>query len=66
MKIGGRRGEPAGYFVVVDLEDLELAVRPYKDQIFAMLRRLRVLMSPHAYRELQGQLTIEVKREEGN
>jgi hypothetical protein len=63
MKIGGRRGDPAGYFVVVDADDLEMAVRPYRDQIFAMLRRLRVLMAPLAYRELKGQLVIDSEEE---
>lgn len=65
MRIGGRRGEPVGYFVVVDLEDLETAVRPYRDQIFAMWRRLRVLLSPHALAEMAGQLAMSVEREAG-
>jgi hypothetical protein len=58
MKIGGKRSEPVGYFVVADREDLEAAVRPYRDQIIAMWRRLRVLLGPHALRELHGQLAI--------
>lgn len=63
MRIGGRRGEPVGYFTIVDLEDLEAAVRPYRDQIFAMWRRLRVLMSKHALAEMAGQLAMSVDRE---
>lgn len=59
MMIGASRGELNGYFVVVDAEDLEAAVRPYRDQILAMWRRLRVLMEPHGLRELHGQLVIE-------
>jgi hypothetical protein len=64
IKIGGRRSEPVGYFVVVDLEDQEAAVGPYRDQIFAMWRRLRVLMAPHALREMAGQLALGV--DDGN
>jgi hypothetical protein len=66
MKIGAKRAkraDPVGYFVVVDLEDLAAAVGPYRDQIFAMWRRLRVLLTPHALREMAGQLAIEVKDE---
>lgn len=59
VRIGGRRGDPVGYFVIVDLEDLEMAVRPYRDQIFAMWRRLRVLLEPHTLRELHGQLALK-------
>jgi hypothetical protein len=60
LKIGGSRAEAGGgYFVVVDAEDLEAAVRPYRSQILAMWRRLRVLCEAHALRELHGQLTIE-------
>ena len=60
IRIGGRRGEPGGYFMIVDLEDLEAAVRPYRDQIFAMFRRLRVLMGTHALAEMAGQLAMSV------
>jgi hypothetical protein len=59
MKIGASRAEPVGYFMVVDAEDLEAAIGPFRDQIIAMWRRLRVLAEPRALRELQGQLTIE-------
>jgi hypothetical protein len=60
MRIGGRRGEPGGYFMVVDLEDQAAAVRPYRRQIFSMFRRLRVLMGKHALAELCGQLAMSV------
>lgn len=66
MKIGGKRGEPVGYFVVVDAEDQEAAARPYREQIFAMWRRLRVLMGAHALREMHGQLRIEESDEESD
>lgn len=63
MKIGGRRGDPGGYFLVVDLEDQAAAVRPLKGQTFAMWRRLRVLEEPHALREMAGQLAMSVEAE---
>lgn len=59
MRIGGRRGEPAGYFMIETAEDQAAAVRPYKLQILAMWRRLRRLEEPHALRELLGQLKLE-------
>ena len=60
MKIGASRNQEAGgYFMVVDAEDAEAAARPYRKQIFAMLRRLRVLLGPHQLRELYGQLAME-------
>jgi len=63
LKIGalrdGRGG--GGYFMIADADDLAAAVRPYRGQIFAMWRRLRVLLEAHELRELHGQLTIEEK-----
>ena len=59
IRIGGRREEPAGYFVIESAEDLESAVKPYKAQIIAMWRRLRVLEAPQALKELLGQLKLE-------
>jgi hypothetical protein len=58
-RIGARREDPAGYFAIVDAEDLAAAVGPYRSQIFAMWRRLRVLLSKHELAELHGQLAIE-------
>jgi hypothetical protein len=59
MRIGGRREEPAGYFIIETAEDQAAAVGPYKSQILAMWKRLRVLEQPHALRELLGQLRLE-------
>jgi hypothetical protein len=59
IRIGGRREEPAGYFVIESAEDLESAVKPYKAQVIAMWRRLRVLEAPQALKELLGQLKLE-------
>jgi hypothetical protein len=59
MRIGARREEPVGYFVVVTAEDLDIACKAYESQIFSMWRRLRVLRQPHHLRDLLGQLRIE-------
>lgn len=64
LKIGALRGKRNGYFVVRegDREDLEAAIRPYKLQILAMLRRLRVLEpSRHAQLEFLGQIRMELE-----
>ena len=59
IPIGGRREEPAGYFMIETAEDREAAVTPYKRQILAMLRRLKVLESKQALSEFLGQLELE-------
>jgi hypothetical protein len=67
MKIGGRRDrETHGYFMVMDAQDLDTATGPYRQQILAMWRRLRVLLGVHALRELHGQLEIEERKEEAH
>jgi glutamyl-tRNA synthetase len=54
----GYRGEPSGYAIIVTAEDLAAAVGPYREQIFAMWRRLRALLDPHELRALHGQLDL--------
>jgi len=61
MRIGARRAEPVGYYIIEDAEDLAAAVGPYKAQILAMLRRLRALESPEALAEFMGQLRLEAE-----
>jgi hypothetical protein len=56
MRIGASAD---GYYMIVDAEDLEAAIARPKAQIFAMWRRLRVVMEPHALAELHGQLQLE-------
>jgi hypothetical protein len=58
MRIGAYRGEPSGYAIIVTAEDLAAAVGPYREQIFAMWRRLRALLDPHELRALHGQLDL--------
>jgi hypothetical protein len=62
VPIGGRREEPVGYFIIENAEDQAAAAGPYKSQILAMLRRLRVLESPEGMREFLGQLRLEAER----
>lgn len=64
LRIAGSRGDPAGYFMVVDLEDQAVAVGPFREQIFSMWRRLRVLMDKHALAEMAGQLAMEAGQAE--
>ena len=61
MRIGARRDAPAGYFVIETIEDQQTAVKPYRSQILAMLRRLRVLESPEEIRKFLGQMALELE-----
>ncbi len=63
LRIGAKRDEPFGYYIIQDAADLEAAVKPYKSQIISMLRRLRVLDEPHARREFLGQVRLELEGE---
>lgn len=60
IMIGASRGNAAGYYMIESAEDQELAAGPYEAQIIAMLRRLRVLRSPHKVREFLGQRMVEL------
>jgi hypothetical protein len=60
VMIGASRGHSAGYYLVETSEDQELAARPYEAQIIAMLRRLKVLKSPHKLREFLGQQVADL------
>jgi hypothetical protein len=59
LRIGAKREEPAGYFMIQDGADQAAAVGPYRSQILSMWKRLRVLESQQGLRELQGQLKLE-------
>ena len=60
IQIGASRGAAAGYYLVETSEDQELAARPYEAQIIAMLKRLKVLKSPHKLREFLGQQVADL------
>ncbi len=57
--IGARREEPAGYFRIVDAEDLEETVGPYRSQILRMFQVYRALDEAHRVREFLGQLSLQ-------
>lgn len=59
MRIGGRREPPAGYFVIEDAADLEVAVKAFEGQILAMWKRLSVLKGKQEMAKLHGQLNLE-------
>lgn len=58
VPIGSRRELPAGYFRIVDDEDLERAIRPYRAQIFSMLRVVRACVPRSRAAEFFGQLRL--------
>jgi hypothetical protein len=58
MRIGSRREEPAGYFMIRDAEDIEAGTRAYKNQFLSEALRLRVL-DPKGMQDLFGQLHLE-------
>ena len=60
IKIGASRREPVGYFIIRDTEDVVLSLGPFKSQIFTMLRTFRRLATPAMYRELAGQIRLEL------
>jgi hypothetical protein len=72
MPIGAIRGASAnrgpislreetavGYFWVIDAEDREIAVAPYRGQILTMWNTLRRLDSPANLRALREEMTVE-------
>jgi hypothetical protein len=64
LPIGAKREEPYGFFAIVDAADQETAVKPYRNQILSMLRRLRVLEDSGRLREFMGQIRMELEREQ--
>ena len=61
MRIGARRTSPVGYFLIVDAQDAEEALKPYRGQVFTMLRTIRALANPQMWLEFRGQLRIELE-----
>jgi len=57
--IGARREKPAGYFWIVDAEDLEAGLGPYRAQVIEGWRVLRAIAPREWVQELHGQLTFE-------
>ncbi len=63
IPIGGRRGKPSGYFIVVTAADQEIAVGPLKCEIRALARRVRMLSGKEYLARLLGQLAMEFEQE---
>ncbi len=57
--VGAVRGEPGGYYWIMDADDLEAAVRPYREQIKTMWRTLAALESAAKVREFWRELRPE-------
>ena len=60
--IGAGRGKSNGYFLIRSVEDAELATRPLWLQAISELRTIRQMLGPHRYREIAGQMLLEVER----
>ncbi|HWE50496.1 MAG TPA: hypothetical protein VG273_11925 [Bryobacteraceae bacterium] len=61
VMIGAMRGrDNFGYFLIESAEDQEIALAPYRNQVLAMLRRMRVLQGAHKVREWMGQEVAEL------
>lgn len=59
IPIGSSRQQPYGYYLVVSDQDAEDAVRPLRNEIFSLLRRIQALSPKSKFvRELQGQLDL--------
>jgi len=59
IRIGARRAKPNGYFLIVDHADLDAAEHALWGEIYALLRRLRVLSSRQRVAELFGQAMLD-------
>ena len=65
IPIGARRSKPNGYFLVVSQADLDHAIGPLWGEIYALLRRLRVLTSKEQVAKLFGQAMFDFDRPSG-
>jgi len=63
IPIGGRRGKPCGYFLIVSANDLDLAIHPLWGEVYAHLRRLRALTSKGDVARLFGQAMLKLDSE---
>lgn len=58
MRIGARRDEPVGYFIMRDAEDIQAGTGAYRAQLIAMARRMRIL-DPEGMPDLFGQMSLD-------
>lgn len=66
IPIGGLRMKPYGYFLIVTLNDLHLAIAPLAGEFHSLLRRIRALTSKQDAARMFGQamLKLDAEKEE--
>jgi hypothetical protein len=64
VPIGGSRGKPGGYFLIVNANDLEAAITPLWGEVYALLRRLRALTGKQLVARMFGQAMLKLDAEE--
>ncbi len=64
IPIGGSRGKPSGYFLVVNANDLEVAITPLWGEVYALLRRLRALTGKQLVARMFGQAMLKLDSED--
>jgi hypothetical protein len=64
VPIGGLRGKPHGYFLIVTADDLSLALGPLHGEFRALLRRIRALSSKEQAAAMFGQTMLKLDSEE--
>jgi hypothetical protein len=64
VPIGGVRGKPHGYFLIVTADDLSLALGPLNGEFRALLRRIRALSSKEQAAAMFGQTMLKLDSEE--
>lgn len=65
LPIGGSRRPPCGYFLVLTVEDRELAIHPLVAELRSISRRVRSLSNKHELARLFGQIQLDLDRERG-
>jgi len=63
VPIGGLRMKPYGYFLIVNADDLDLAIGPLWSEVYAHIRRLRALTSKQQVARLFGQAMLKLDAE---
>jgi len=67
IPIGGLRVKPYGYFLIVSMRDLDLALSPLNGEFHALLRRIRALTSRDDAARMFGQAMLKLdEAETGN
>lgn len=59
VKIGASRKSPVGYYLITSTEEARAAAQPLVAEIVHLAQRVRVLLDPHDFAELAGQLRLD-------